>query len=1113
MNALERVHHLYTGQSSSVLEAELWKAIDVGLKFKAESLMIVIDGLDDKLGHHNASEIGKKLAAFALRHKHVRAIILSRNSAYLDASKTKVIAIAPDNNHDDLQHITGHAFKGCEHFTKQNDHEKEAIVEKVTHAAKGNFLIAQLIAKSLKQQVSFDAFTKAVKSIKDAPPLLEGSIQQLVSTATADFAKPETRLLLSWLLVAERPLAVSELKGLLQVDLQKKTLTSRNTDIVDDIQHLCGPLVNIQNGIVRFRHGAIREYLVKVQAEGKKLPTIQSAQGDLTIRLLAYCNLRFSDPYDLGFERPDSAEIDRLFLQDTLLEYATRNWILHFKKSSWHKVTGSLELPNDFKANFPGSVYFSMVEWACWEPQTPAFEAIDLHNLALRLRQAVFTEKHRIVLQTLIICGSLYKKLSNFSEAGSCFYHASRIGQSILKANSVVTITCTTKFLEVTETITSTTRTDIITKKEEMLQYAITSCKLKYGKTSDTVIRYYTMLAEMYVAIHEEHKAEAVYRELHEIIIIRHGKGSVEEITISGRINVVLKADKHAEIIEYEKEIFSTDTEVEIWDVSRITVTLKLAAAYEAHGELLKVEELYVMLWSRLLEHCHQIHIHQVDITVHISMIDVALEYVRFLRRYHRHEEAAGVLICIWNEYEEYDFESEVIFLRLKLVGELMRAVSLFSIAISVFRKCWSWFSSHGKYEHVESCQILISETTEEIITSTKTTTVSTTTTTTTETIMKEVFESTISKSTVTKETISICRSLVSFYLKSEQWTEAIKISKKSLHLIWRVVISGGGTVALPREFAAEAMEIAFKLAICHQRLHHYHEAESIYIRIYRACFNSCQIHDERLTNAYTALIKFYQEHEHWHKVIEVYQEVLIASRMHLGGTHALTIKILYELGSLCSKHGHGHAHEYYEEIITVLNGKSHVCYRDSLRAMQIMCKIYYEEGHWEKLKIHCEILWENWTKHHAVHKFEAEFIELLYMRYIYVLQHHYATSFEIIRTITIQFRDTCIIVFGASAAVTIRALVELAQVCMRSEKHIHEAISYYEEVSTNAIRFGMGLTNFELGDQDGNYLDQDHYHNYHNYDLLYNNFNCQTGTDKGVYTRLYPWICIFDNS
>jgi hypothetical protein len=80
---------------------------------------------------------------------------------------------------------------------------------------------------------------------------------------------------------------------------------------------------------------------------------------------------------------------------------------------------------------------------------------------------------------------------------------------------------------------------------------------------------------------------------------------------------------------------------------------------------------------ERVREHYHQIRTHSVNTDVHFSMIDISLKYVDFLRRHHRHEEAAGVLICIWAEYEEYTFESEIIFLHLKRIGELMRATSL----------------------------------------------------------------------------------------------------------------------------------------------------------------------------------------------------------------------------------------------------------------------------------------------------------------------------------------------------------------------------------------------------------------------------------------------------
>jgi tetratricopeptide (TPR) repeat protein len=1047
LNALQKVYNDSLGSSdTATVEKGVWDAIYVGLEnMKTKNLMIVVDGLDDRCGHETIT-ISEHVRQLATKHKHVKAIVLARDSAHLAKAGAQILAITPDRTHNDLHHIAKHALHGCQHFLNQKDKEREAVIENLTHAAKGNFIWVQLMAKFLKDEKSHDGFMKAIKSAKEHPESLEKLIEKLISRTTE---KVEATRLLPWLLAAERPLTLAEIRSLLQFDMQKKTLLSKDVDITGDINNWCGDLVIIQNGIVRFRHGAIRESLVKMSAEGKKMGSMQTMQTDLVMKLLAYCQFRLTSPYGTSFERPEASEIGRPLLQDALLEYAVRHWINHFKKSSLHKTNGTFDFSAEFKAIFPRSVQLTMIEWTFWESQTSPLEAIRLHNLALQIRQNVFGEKHESVLQTLIMCGYLYRKVSKAVEAGTYFYRASHIGQSILKPHSTVTISCTTAFLDVTETIVSTTRTELVTRKEESLQYVISAYKVK-EKTSDMVIRYYKALAELYVSIKEEHKAETIWRELRVIMISRYGEGSDEVTSISGRLVVLKKGQKHDDIIAYEKNIFDTSTEMEIWDIRRIEVTLQLAKTYEAHGELLKAEELYVLLWGGLIEHCHQIHSHHVDIEVHISMIDISLEYVRFLKRHRRNEEAAGILICIWAEYEEYDFESEVIFVRLKIVGELMRVTSLLSVAVSVFKKCWSWFKSHGKQEHTASCQVLISETINEITTTTTTTTVSTTSTTTTstETVIKEVFESTMSKSTVTTETISICQSLVSFYIQRELWSEAIITSKKSLELIWKTIVSGRGTIALPREFGSDAINIAIRLAICYHRSHQFHEAETVYLRIYQACFNSCHIHDERLTKAYTALIHFYEEHGYWQKSIEIYREVLVASRKQHGTVHPLTIKTLYTLGSLCSEHGHGHAQEYYEEIITVLNGSSHFCHHDAMTAMKIMCRSYFEQGHWHKLKHTCEVLWETWIHHHHEHKIEADFIDLLYMRYIYVLEHHSHAEYEIIRGISIQFRDTCVKAFGGSVAITIKSLIELAQICMRSEKHIHEAIGYYEEVS-----------------------------------------------------------------
>jgi hypothetical protein len=927
-----------------------------------------------------------------------------------------------------------------------SDDDQRATIHKLTRAAKGDFLWIELVTKALKHETSRDGFVKAVKSAIESPQAVDRLLRTLISEVTGDFSKVESTQILSWLLVSERPLKIVEIKELLRVDIQKKIVVSRTTDIAEEIRSLCGPLVTLQNGIVGFRHGSIREQLLKTSAEGAKLAHLSTLQTEFVTRLLTYCGIRLINPTSSVFECPEMLDVAK----DELLEYAARNWIQHFKKSSLIKKDKTLNLNADFKAAFPHSVQLVLLEWWYWKSQISALDAASLHHLALKVRQELFSEKNESVFQSLIICGHFSKKESKLLDAGDYFYRASCVGRSIFKTYSAVTISCTISFLGITRTEKSTSRTEVVTRKEELLVYLVSAYKQQYGKTSDLVIQYSKVLAELYVTIQEEHKAETIWEELQEIMITRFGKGSAEEVSIKSNLHFLLKKDtKHEEIVEYETSIFETVAEMEIWDVRRIEVTLKLAKGCESRGQLLKAEEYYVTLWRGLIDHCHHLHSHHIDIKVHLSMIDISLEYVRFLRRHHRHDEAAGVLICIWAEYEEYDFESEDIFLRLKIVGDLMRSVALLSIAVSVFKKCWSWFKTHAKTEHTESCQILISETVQEIITTTESKQVVSysTTTTRTETIVQEMFESSIQKSTLTLETVSISQILISLYMRSEQWSQAIKISKRSLELMWRVAISGGSTIALPKEFGTEAIDIAIRLAICYGHCHYFQEAESIYCRVYQACFNSCQVHDERFTKAYTTLVQFYEEHGHWRKVIGIYKENLVAYRKHLGPNHALTIKTLYRLGSLCSEHGHGHPHEYYEEIITALNGNLEICHQDALLAMKIMCKSYFEEGSWQRLKHTCEVLWETWVHHHDDHKIEAEFIELLYFRYIYVLEHHTKVEYEIIRTITIQFRDTCIRVFGASVAVTVKALIELAQVCMRSEKHIHEAITYYEEV------------------------------------------------------------------
>lgn len=522
---LAQAHDESFSKDTSKLEDSLWTSLDKSLgRFASKHpLFVIVDALDEvKGGEQNKQKVTQQLGALAAKHTNIQTIILSRDAAPLPTKgKTHTFKITNDHTHDDIRHVAEHALHNYEHYQHQSDHSREAVVDQLVDGAKGNFLGLLLTIKFLRQEKSHEGFMKAVKAAKDAPKALDELIKKLVDSL--DFSRPDTKYLLSWMLVAERPLSITEVKNLLQIDLQRKHSVDRKTDIREDIKVSLGALVIFDNGFVRFRHSAIRAQMFNFQKEGKKIASYQAAQTDLVTRLLAYCRFSLTNSRDPALEMMAMTQVNELLETHGLLEYAVRYWTLHFHASSMYTSADNIQLSADFKALFPSSTQLAMLEWTCWES---SIESIKTHELARRIRQEVFTEKHESVLQSLIICGSLYRKWSKTTEASMCFYRASHIGQGILRENHTVTIGCTTTFLTITETIKTTTRTELATCKEGMLKYIINAYKHQHGKTHDLVIRYYKMLAQLYVDIREEDHAESVWRELREIIITRYGKGS-----------------------------------------------------------------------------------------------------------------------------------------------------------------------------------------------------------------------------------------------------------------------------------------------------------------------------------------------------------------------------------------------------------------------------------------------------------------------------------------------------------------------------------------------------------------------------------------------------------
>ena len=527
--------------SASKLEAALWKALDLGLDQFAgkgkDHLIVLIDGLDELRNYENVKTVMEHLGRLTSKHARLQVITFSRSSPSKPSKgRFQPFQIKPDHTHEDLRHVAEHAFRGYAHYDTQSEHAQEVIVEKIIHAAQGDFLWLLLNIYALRKESSHEAFEKAVKAVKDAPQSLHQTIGSL--TKATDLSKPDTYHMLSWMLVAKRPLTVIEIKCLLQIDLVKKQNVERKGDIKSDVHSALGPLVRFQGDFVRFRHAAIREYFLGLQLQGTtKLPKPQSAQTDLTMRLLAYCKFNLNKHQEPSLELISRAYAKDLFNQYALLEYSIHHWTRHYCGSSMHSDGKDLQLSGDLKGIFPSSTLMAMLEWACWSSQT---FSIERYELALRIRESVFTEKHECVLQSMIVCGNVLRKASRVVDAGMFFYRASRIGQGVLRKHHSLIITCATTFLNLVETVKVTSRTELVTRKEETLKYVIEVYKHQHGQTHDHVIRYYKMLAQLYVEIHEEYKAESVWREVREIIIVRFGKGSEVRYNICWHIVTAL---------------------------------------------------------------------------------------------------------------------------------------------------------------------------------------------------------------------------------------------------------------------------------------------------------------------------------------------------------------------------------------------------------------------------------------------------------------------------------------------------------------------------------------------------------------------------------------------
>ncbi|KAM0371894.1 hypothetical protein ACHAPY_009841 [Fusarium culmorum] len=1036
------------------LEATLWDTLRTGIlsaERQSSSFILLTDGCDEMLGGaKSAVGFHKLLSGCIADCSRTRVITFSRR---LDGLKdcSKVFQIKQQQVQEDIRTHLKQVLSNSRHYHEVIHHDREQVINDLVAKSKGSFLWAFYAGRLLVQEKSCDGFLGKAKSISgDVNDVLRLSLDKL------DLKKNQmAKYLLSFMLVTNTPFSVPEITELLSVDLQKRAMLPSASNVSKFVTEKCSDFLIIRSGRIHFRNAVVQAYFRGLL--GKSLLSEKDAHSQLTLRMLLYARLNLDDDQELLADELDDTSAEIILSRHHLMGYVMRNWVVHFRHAGFVASDGKISLPQGFRDIFPESVMFTLLERPCWGRHDVRQDTIELHQLTLRIRESCFGEKHVSVLQSLIALGHIHVKFSTSSDAHACgaryYYRAAKLGEIILSKTSTFVGSCTHLFLTWTETIVITKRTEIVECREEMIRFWIEICKHKHGKSSDEVIHWYEKLAKLYICIHEEWRATVVYKELYEIIVIRYGKKSPEAGRIGaffGTLDIVLRGEEAERgICEMEEFIFETTEELDIHSHLCIAMMIKLAWSYHSCGKFYLAERLFISIWRRISISCRL----NASIEIHIAKIQIAIEYCKYLRKVHRHEEATTILICLWAEYEHHKCETETLVIWIRELGTMCRSFGLLEITVTILTKVWGWFKGCGKGDDEEARKttVLITEVVEEV-TETTTTTKTTTTTTTevTETVVKEIYETHYTRcknSGFDHAFYSACMALIGIYFEHHRWAEAEVIIKRTLEITWKAILTTDVTITLSEHSVRECVHVARRLARCYHHQGHFEKAEFIYLRIYRACLASCSLEDELLCGSITVLIEFYEEHHRHEKVIEIYIEILERYKKTLGHTHRLTIWTLYQLAHHCKLIGHKDVYKYYLEIVTVLNKGIKHCHHDAFEAALFLCRHYHGRSMWVELRELCAFVWETVCHHRGEHKWSEEIICEIYEKYTYVLEVHVKVEFSVLYQISVEYKEVIEETCGGESYAYILALIAFAKMCEKHEKHVHESVTVYEEV------------------------------------------------------------------
>ncbi|KAJ6043281.1 hypothetical protein N7460_004636 [Penicillium canescens] len=672
----------------------VWNALERALASAlrgAKELVIVIDGLDEATGGETA--LLQRLTAATSNAVNVRLITLGSEKP---TTKENVMAvpITEDRIADDIAAVVRDIFEHSRTLQEMSELERETVVDQITEASKGSFLWAKLAAKRVRHEHHADAFRKTVETVVNSKWTVTDFVTYIL--ASPDVSK-DAKFMLLWLATAERPLLLKELATLASVQLDKQTISDRKVDTLTILKPLTS-LIFLQDGQVYLRHGLIRMAVLDIYTKGKFITTVKDRHADLVTRLLVYIKSTVTEQREPSLTPLDRHDTSILIQKHQLLDFAVRYWPHHLKNTTVYTTGGDAPTAKEFGKLFPANVTLLLLQNSLWQNiSTPTL--LTYLSIVSNLSRQILTPNNVVTLQSIISLALFRRDISHVTEAIPLFYEITTLSRTLLTAKHIITMQTSILFMDLTVGQTTTTKTDIMVKREEILLLIVECYKIHYGNEPEKVVATLENLVDHYRLLKEEKKVTEI-----EIIIqkITGARCYRDETDTHGNLHVHQNGHKQngetgtrfvldTEVDEYQSEAFDFEA------------LLKQAQNYVSEGDIAEAERIYVESWHRASKECRT----QYSVYWEQIKLESVTVYSNFLQSQMRENEASSILLSVWEEYRNTNLSvSESTSSYFQEIAKVMTAVGLSSAALSIFKHCAHYYKSTNRTESSQYSEI-----------------------------------------------------------------------------------------------------------------------------------------------------------------------------------------------------------------------------------------------------------------------------------------------------------------------------------------------------------------------------------------------------------------------